>query len=257
LYEHILLEEEQEQLLQVLVEASRNVERAKRQQFMFVATFGGSSITHPGLPDGKVEAYKGDIETLAREGLSALRYGSHGSLFFDVTPLGFRYYEEIKGRLNQPAERVETAVRQYLDSTRFQHRYPGAYRKWTEAEALLWSSESESQFTTIGHLCREAVQEFAEALVQQQQVPDADPDKAHTVARIRSVLNSKKGQLGSREKPFLDALLTYWGTVGDLTQRQEHGGQKEGKPVVWEDARRVVFQCAVVMFEIDSAVSRA
>lgn len=256
MYPHILLEEEQEQLLQALVEASRNVERTKRQEFMFVESFSGAVLSHPGLPDRKMSAYRGDIQALAQERLLALRYGSHGSIFFDVTPLGFKYYDEVKRRFGQPVERIERAVRQYLDTDRFQRRYPEAYGKWAEAEALLWSSESEGQFTTIGHLCREAMQEFAEALVQQHQVPDADPDKAHTIARVRSVVDSKKGQLGSREKPFLDALLTYWRTVGGLTQRQEHGGQKEGKPLVWEDARRVVFQCAVVMFEIDGAVSR-
>ena len=256
MYPHIPLEEEQEQLLQILVEASRNVDRTKRQEFMFVETFGGAGLTHPGLPDREMSFYRGDIETLGREGLLALRYGSHGAIFFDVAPLGFRYYDELKRRLDQPVERIEAAVRQHLDADRFQRRYPEAYGKWAEAETLLWSSESESQFTTIGHLCREAMQEFADALVQQHQVPDVDPDKARTVSRVRSVLDSKQEQLGSTEKPFLEALLAYWGTVSDLAQRQEHGGQKEGKPLMWEDARRVVFQCAIVMFEIDCAVSR-
>jgi hypothetical protein len=38
-------------------------------------------------------------------------------------------------------------------------------------------------------------------------------------------------------------------------QRQEHGAQKEGRPLVWEDGRRVVFQTAIVMFELDRALS--
>ena len=48
--------------------------------------------------------------------------------------------------------------------------------------------------------------------------------------------------------------MTYWGTVSDLVQRQEHGAQREGKQLVWEDARRVVFQTANVMFEIDRSL---
>jgi len=36
----------------------------------------------------------------------------------------------------------------------------------------------------------------------------------------------------------------------NLAQRQEHGGQKEGEPLVWEDARRVVLHRAVVMIEV-------
>jgi hypothetical protein len=70
------------------------------------------------------------------------------------------------------------------------------------------------------------------------------------------VLDLQAKQLGTTEKPFLDALLGYWGTVSDLIQRQEHGGQKEGQSLVWEDGRRVVFQTAVVMFEIDRSLSR-
>lgn len=48
--------------------------------------------------------------------------------------------------------------------------------------------------------------------------------------------------------------MNYWGAVADLTQRQEHGVQKEGEQLVWEDARRVVFQTLLVMFEVDKAL---
>jgi len=53
---------------------------------------------------------------------------------------------------------------------------------------------------------------------------------------------------------FLDALLVYWGTACDLVQRQEHGSQREGAPLTWEDARRVVFQTMLVMYEVGRAV---
>jgi hypothetical protein len=52
----------------------------------------------------------------------------------------------------------------------------------------------------------------------------------------------------------LEALVPFRGTVSDLVQRQEHGGQREGAPLRWEDGRRLVFQTAVIMFEIDSAL---
>ena len=79
---------------------------------------------------------------------------------------------------------------------------------------------------------------------------------AHTKNRIRSVINARSERLGDTEKTFLDALISYWDSIDDLTQRQEHGAQKEGKPLLWEDGRRLVFQTAVVMFEIDRALSR-
>jgi hypothetical protein len=50
---------------------------------------------------------------------------------------------------------------------------------------------------------------------------------------------------------MLDALLAYWGTTSDLAQRQEHGAQKEGEVLTWEDSRRLVFHTAIVMVEID------
>lgn len=256
MFENILLEQEQEELLSALVEAARNVPRNQRRKFMFIECQQDSWVQHPGLPDRTLEAYKGDIETLAYEGLLAISY-SRNTLNFDVTPQGFKYYEQMKQHAGQPAQRIETAIRDYLVADHFRQKYLKAYQKWAEAEAMLWASDSEHQFTTIGHLCREAIQEFATALVEQHQPSDVDKDKAHTVARIRAVLNLRKDQLGSEERPFLDALLAYWGTVSDLIQRQEHGAQKEGEALVWEDGRRVVFQTAVVMFEIDRAIPRA
>ena len=118
-------------------------------------------------------------------------------------------------------------------------------------------AEPQQQLTTVGHHCREAMQEFADALIKRHNgEADAQPDKTKTVARVRMVFNVYSGKLGDKEKAVLEALLNYWGTVADLTQRQEHGEQKEGEQLVWEDARRAVFQTLLVMFEVDKALSR-
>jgi hypothetical protein len=71
-------------------------------------------------------------------------------------------------------------------------------------------------------------------------------------AGIRAVLNARA--LGDTRRALLAALLAYWGTVSDLVQRQEHGAQKQGEPLTWEDTRTVVFQTAIVMFEIARTV---
>lgn len=73
---------------------------------------------------------------------------------------------------------------------------------------------------------------------------------------MAAVLKLQSQQLGKTEGAFLEALHAYWCTLDDLVQRQEHGAQKEGAPVIWEDGRRVVFQTAVAMFEIDRSLSR-
>jgi len=99
------------------------------------------------------------------------------------------------------------------------------------------------------------MQEFADVIIQRYSPPNAPSDKTKIINRIRAVLNTQAQKLGSTEKAFLEALLAYWGTVSDLVQRQEHGGQKEGSPLLWIDSRRVVFQIAIIMFEIDGVLS--
>lgn len=255
MFDQILLEREQDDLLIMLVEASRNIPREDRQKFMFQEFNGGAFIRHPGLKDSFCKAYKGDLETLGRAGLLALSYDSKDTLLFDVTPRGFKYYEHLKELTGQPIQQVENFIHSYLDGEKFQQKYPSAYQKWIEAERILWGSDSEQQLTTIGHLCREAIQEFVTALVEHHQPPNVTNNKANTVARMKAILNLHTEKFGTTIKPFLDALLVCWGTTSDLIQRQEHGGQKEGDALIWEDGRRVVFSTGLVMFEIDRALS--
>lgn len=254
LLDQILLEQEQKDLLVTVVEASRNVPRERREKFLVLETNEDTTVIHPGLPGQTAKVYSGDIDVLAQAGLI-----NYNRLFdklpqFDVSPLGYKYYGDLKQQTDHPVRQVELAITEYLRSERFQQVAAIAYRKWLEAERLLWVSDAQQQLTTIGHLCREAMQEFATALVERYQPPKVNTNKASDVARIRAVLDQQATVLGTTLKPFLDALLAYWGTVSDLVQRQVHGAQREGLPLVWEDARRVVFQTSVVMSEIDRAI---
>ncbi len=74
------------------------------------------------------------------------------------------------------------------------------------------------------------------------------------MARLKGVFIEKKKVLPSTIHPLLEALIVYWGCVLDIVQRQEHGATKEGEDLVWEDARRAVFNTLTVMFEIDNAI---
>ncbi len=65
--------------------------------------------------------------------------------------------------------------------------------KWVDAEKKLWISESKRELTTIGHLCREAMQLFATSLVEQYKLTEVDMDPAHTIARVRAVLKARRG----------------------------------------------------------------
>lgn len=255
-FDHIILEPEHINLLETVVEASRNVTREERGKFLVLKGGGNSQLTHAGLPRGHEKIYMGDVEALEREGLIALSYGSQSTPLFDVTPRGYRYYEHLKQQQGEPIDRIEKEVRSYLDAEPFRKQYPEAYSKWVQAESLLWGSDSSEQFTSVGHLCREAMQFFAATLVQKYQPPNIDSNFAKTINRVGAVLKQRSSKLGGTEEPFLKSLCSYWKHLNKIVQRQEHGAQKEGDPLRWEDGRRVVFQTLIVMYEIDRSLSR-
>lgn len=256
MFEEILLEPEQKELFPKLVEAARNVPKDKRQKFLVVRHSGGCFVHHPGLPNSNSVACIEDIDILESAGLISVSYGSQGSPQFFVTPFGNKYYSWLKQSEGKPIQNIEETIRKFLNAEKLKEKYLKAFQKWGDAESLLWDSDSESQFTTIGHLCREAMQEFVTVLVENYKPADVDNNKAHTISRLSAVIEHQAKNLGDTEKSFLHALIDYWRRVCDLIQRQEHGGQKEGRSLVWEDARRIVFQMAVIMFEVDSALSR-
>jgi hypothetical protein len=253
MFESLFLEKEQKELLVALVEASRNVQSDPRRAFILTQGLNeGDRVRHPGLPGGNVKIYLGDLRALADAELLIFSQRD----MFDLHQRGFQYYEHLKRQTAAPIRRVETEITGYLATERFRKTYAEAYQKWSEAEAMLWKSDSESQFTTIGHLCSEALQEFTDTLIRKFQPPKIDPDKSHTVSRLRAVIDLHSEQLGDKIESLLHVLVTYWGTVSDVVQRQEHGAAKEKEPLVWEDGRRVVFQTLIVMYEIDRALLR-
>jgi hypothetical protein len=147
---------------------------------------------------------------------------------------------------------VEGRIEAYLDEVAFKTGYPAAYDKWRDAQDL-YVLGPERHGTRIGHDCREALMLFADTLAEREGVR-LDVPASHTVARLRAVIAVMAPRLGDRTAAVLDALVVYWGTVSDLAQRQVHGAAKEGQPLTSEDARRVVFQTLLVMYEVDRAI---
>lgn len=255
--DHGLLTPEQEELLVRLVEAAHSVPRTEREPFLVIHPLSASYylVSHAALPHN-FDVYPGDWHALVSEGLLAQSQQAYADVF-DLTPRGFAYYQALKQRSASPMAQVETEIRQYLDADRFQQRYPEAYRKWAEAAERLWVSDSEREFTRIGHDCREALQAFVTTLVDRFRPTGVDSDKQHDRARLKAILEQQKQHLGETEREFLEALYTYWGALsGGLVQRQEHGAQREHEPLTWEDGRRVVFHAAVVMYELDRSLLR-
>lgn len=243
----VILEPEQTKLLQILVEAHRIT--TERESFQWDCDRFEFNIYHTGLHGYKRNAHEPDVRILERAGLIFFDGGT-----FNLEPLAFRYYERLKRESGESCARIEDTVRTFLNGALLQQVCPKAYEQWAKAEKALWAQDAEMHLTEIGHHCREAIQEFATAAVSHFRPSEIDLDITHTVKRIQTLLNLRRSQLGKTKHALFDALLVYWGTVSDVIQRQEHGGQKEGEPLVWEDGRRVVFQTAILMFECSDAL---
>jgi hypothetical protein len=240
----IYLEAEQAALFEQLLEAWRAMPRDQRSPFLYARTMGPTNTV--GGNGVELEVPDGDIEALRDEGLLSFDRDS-----FTISARSVAIYQEWKESHVEPAADVEDTVQRYLDSDQFRARYPHAYARWKDAAVLLWGEDSEQELSTIGHKCREAMQEFATALLELHGVQRANANKAKTRDRFSAVVNSRRADLGERKSEILDALFAYWQATENLIQRQEHAGQREGESLTPEDGRRAVFQTAVVMFEAD------
>jgi hypothetical protein len=255
----ISLEASQINLLVDLVEASHKVPPEQREEFFAYQPMGGGDsrvpVTHRGLPRAFL-AHPQDIEVLGREGLIAVRQPDPNMWVFFVLPQGKRYYEHVKQKTGVPIVRVEQEMRSLIDGQRFQQRYSSAYKKWADAERLLWVADSTDHISKIGLGCREAMQEFASTLVGIHTPPQAEQNPALTKNRLRSVVESKRASLGEAEQTLLGAMIEYWWALDGVVNRLVHANTKEGRPVTVEDARRVVFQAVCIMYEIDRALDQ-
>ena len=95
MFDTICLETEQEELLVRLVELSHNGPSGNKDQFFYADT-PLPMILHPNLPSGQMAADIGDLLVLKDKQLISLRSQDETSGFFDIAPLGLRYYENIR-----------------------------------------------------------------------------------------------------------------------------------------------------------------
>lgn len=229
--------------------------REARAGFLTVETMNDPQATfiHARAPGLQLSGSRADAEVLSGAGLLRMSFNSRDTPIFFVLPEGIAYYENLMNEQG-PAKAVESEIERFLAADEFRRDHLAALGKWQQATKLLWAADSHEQLTTIGHLCRECLQEFAQSLAIKHGVDVTEVEPTKTVARIKAVLATRAKASRSAESAFLDALTAYWGSLSDLVQRQEHGALKEGTPLSWEDARRVVFQTCIVMYEVDRAL---
>jgi len=240
-----------------MVEAARSVPRDQRQPILtFISAISHNvMLSHPGISKEHPGIYPADLEELHNAGLIRInRKGSWQTI--DVTSAGFREYERQRTRRAEPTERVEEATRSYVDAAGFRQRHQKAFAKWRTAEELLWRSDSETDFSAIGHYCREAAQDFATSLLSLYPTPSAATEPEKSKQRVAAVLRARRTG-SSRIDALADSLLEFWNAVIDLTQRQEHGSNKGDDPLRWEDGRRVVFLTMTAAAEIDRVMIQA
>ena len=239
------LEPEHEDLLAGIVEASRDVPRDEQEWFL-KELMGGAKLEGP---DGQHDVIADDVYYLRDAGLLREIKSGPSWLTFRIAQEGLRYYAQMKQRDGEPVQRQEAEVQRFLNGEAFRAAYPVASARWAEAETLLWGADGEREFTTVGHKAREAMQEFATEVVQRYQPPDADENPAAVNRRLGAVIAMLLPSLGDARATLLKALGAYSEATLGVIQRQEHGGQKEGHQLTWQDARRVVFHTASVMYE--------
>jgi hypothetical protein len=248
------LEDEQYELLAKFVEAHRSAPRDQRGEFFATEPAGASQATfvHLYVHSLRFQGSMSDADTLAQFGLLRKSRGSGSTPLFSVLPQGIAAYEKKK-RSSPTLETMTSDIQRLLYGIEFRAAHPAAFAKWEQAASKLWAADSPDHYTTIGHLCREALQEFATALARQHNVDVSALEPSKTVARLQAIVAARQAK-GTTRGAFLSALIAYWGTVSDLIQRQEHGGQREGEPLGWEDGRCVVFQTCIVMYEISRSL---
>ena len=246
------IEKEQAELLLALVEAYR----LRREPFAVIEVMnamGHVLVRHPGFTE-EMSIPPNDLRMLEREGFLLVTERGRGIRFLIPTPEAQEFYRSVKTEGSTPIARVETEVRQFLSSSAMDF-YPRAFAAWRRTESLYRQLDAaDPRLSEIGHQCREAIQAFAAELAKRHRVTEIDPDPTKTINLVTAVLRARTGDTVAE---FLDALIDYWRKLTSLVQRQEHSGQKEGRPVDLEDARLVVFQTLMVMYEVHQAASRA
>ena len=254
----ILISLEQDTLLHALVKAARSLTSAENQDFHLLRTQTGSGeprIAHPGLPDGELTVRVNDLEALVRKGLMQQSGSSLASPRFRIDPRAYAYYRETPRAVERPAPRMGISARAYMESGSFERAYPAAYDKWVEAEALLPEGDPLPEAEAIHALCTQALHTFAGYLEEELDSPHPGGDEALAGARVSAVLDSPGLALGAEARSFLGALLAHWETRLERVQGQRSEFRQVDGAMPWQDLHLAVFHTAVVMYEIDRALS--
>lgn len=123
-----------------------------------------------------------------------------------------------------PITQVEDFVRNTVDGANFARDHPGAAHHLTEAFALLWSDNTNSQvIAEIGEHLRGAIMDMAHDLTGGKGPPEKP------VEQLRGYLQHIGDHLGDRECAVLDSLIGLASITLHLDQRLTHIRDEVGK----------------------------
>lgn len=151
----------------------------------------------------------------------------------------------------EDSERLEDYLRAYVGHDRFKSRYPRAHERCSDTLTMLWRADSRAKVVALADKAREAMREFACALVEWHEPYAELPDATDTLLRLSSVVEMYKPHIGEERCGLHEALFNYWDALCNAVQRHEDPAQRVHGRLRWEDGRRVVLLTALVMVEVD------
>ena len=164
-------------------------------------------------------------------------------LIFRVAPQGLKYYAQMKQASGEPLQRQEAEVQRFLNGKRSAQHTPersrGGLRPRHSCGTPTASASSRRSATRRARRCRSSPQRSSSATSQPTR---REPHSRKP--RLGAVIAMFLPSLGDARATLLKALGDYSEATLGVIQRQEHGGQREGHQLTWQDARRVVFHTA-------------
>jgi len=248
-----VLDREQIKIFDMLITQFKDVLRDKRSDFIAYKTSNGIfHIEHPFATDQLLEMSSRDFFDLSDHGLiniSFLENPNEGT--FNIPLEAFVLFKELKIITADPIEIIGNKINSFIYTSNFQSRFNKAYNKWIEAEKLFSDLEVNQHLSTIGLLCREAMQEFLTHLVDTYKPTGVESNPAQVKSRFSSIIKVSPKFKSETVRNLLNASFNYWDQLNSYVQRQTHAGQKEGEKVTVLDAKRILLHTAFLFFEID------
>lgn len=245
--QEILLTAGQEELLFKLADKDRELNSLGKDRGIRVSnTFDGFILrigreTIPHDPGDWVELQNKKLVIFAFKNLLS------GDTTYAVSAEGIAYAQSIRLKRGLGPSIAERKVLWLTDETR--QRYPDCIKLLEDAASLFWSDNRDSNLSTIGHKCREALQEFSSALYQEICPNNEALPKEKTRSKLRAVIEKIKPEIGDSNHDLTDALLSLWNAVDNLAQKVEHTNQLSAG-----DVERLLLYSHLIMAELDQLV---